>query len=58
MKKKGLMPLWVTAIIGFIFFILGAYVAITFFASAIGLWSGIILAIVGIGMMFIAFVLS
>jgi hypothetical protein len=58
MNRKGLMPLWATAILGFIFFVVGAYLAITFFATALGLWAGIILVIIGIGMMFIAFVLS
>jgi hypothetical protein len=57
MDKKGLMPLWATAILGFIFFLLGVYLAVTFFASPIGLWSGVILVIIGIAMMFIAAVL-
>ncbi len=57
MEKKGLMPLWATAILGFIFFLLGVYLAVTFFASPIGLWSGVILVIIGIAMMFIAAVL-
>jgi len=56
-NEKGLMPLWATAIFGFLFLILGAYVAVSFYASAIGLWGGIIMVIIGLGMLFIASVL-
>lgn len=57
MNKKGLMPLWASGILGFIFLVLGAYLAIAFFASPIALWSGVILVIIGIAMMFIASIL-
>jgi len=57
MKEKGLMPLWATAILGFIFLVLGAYLAITFFAVPSALWIGIILVIIGIAMIFITTVL-
>ena len=52
--KKGLMPLWATAILGFVFLILGVYIAVSFFASPYGLWGGIILAIIGVAMMAIS----
>lgn len=57
MKEKGLMPLWATAILGFIFLVLGAYLAITFFAVPAALWTGIVLVIIGIAMIFITTVL-
>ena len=58
MNKKGLMPLWATAIMGFILLVVGLYIAITFFAIPLAFWSGIILLLVGIGMIFIAVVLQ
>ena len=55
--KKGLFPLWFTAILGFIFLVLGAYLAISLFAIPIAFWTGVVLVIIGIGMIFIATVL-
>ena len=57
MRKKGLMPLWATAILGFLFLVIGIYLAVAFFASPVGLWGGIILLIIGAGMIFIAVML-
>jgi hypothetical protein len=51
--QKGLMPLWATAILGFIFLVLGAYLAIAFFTAPIVFWLGIILVIIGLAMLFI-----
>jgi hypothetical protein len=56
-NKKGFMPLWATAILGFIFLVLGAYLAIAFFASPVALWTGVILVIIGIAMIFIVSIL-
>ena len=47
------MPLWATAILGFIFLVLGAYLAIAFFAVPVVFWLGIILVIIGLAMIFI-----
>lgn len=57
MRKKGLMPLWATAVLGFLFLVLGIYLAVAFFASPAGLWGGIILCIIGAGMIFISVML-
>jgi hypothetical protein len=57
MSRKGIMPLWATAILGFILLVIGAYIAITFFAVSIGFWAGVVLAIIGIVMIFITAVL-
>lgn len=56
--KKGLFPLWFTAILGFILLVLGAYLAIALFAIPIAFWTGVVLIIIGIGMIFIATVLK
>jgi hypothetical protein len=56
--KKALMPIWVSALLGFIFFVLGVYLGVTFFENPILLWLGIILAIIGLIMIFVAAVLS
>ena len=56
-NKKGLMPLWATAILGFIFLVIGAYLAIALFAVPAAFWAGVILVIIGIAMMFIAAIL-
>jgi len=58
MERKGIMPLWTTAIIGFILLVLGAYVAVSFFAVPLLFWTGIVLVIIGLAMIFIAAVLS
>jgi hypothetical protein len=58
MNRKGIMPLWMTAILGFIFFVIGAYLAIAFFVVPIVFWIGVILLIVGITMIFITMVLK
>jgi hypothetical protein len=57
MSKKGIMPLWATSILGFIFLVLGAYLAIALFAVPIAFWAGVILVLIGIGMIFIVTVL-
>ncbi|MCK5023442.1 MAG: hypothetical protein KAS04_04685 [Candidatus Aenigmarchaeota archaeon] len=58
MNKKGIMPLWATSIFGFLFLVIGAYLAITLFAVPLAFWSGIVLIIVGIIMIFITMVLK
>lgn len=54
MDRKGLMPLWATAILGFLFLVTGVYIAIVLFAVPIAFWSGVILSIIGIAMLFIS----
>jgi hypothetical protein len=56
-NKKGIMPLWATSILGFIFLIVGAYLAIAMFANPVAFWTGIILVILGLAMIFIATIL-
>lgn len=58
MQKKGLMPLWATAILGVILILIGAYMAIALFASPLAFWSGIVLIIIGLGMIAITMILS
>lgn len=58
MSMKGLMPLWLTAILGFIFFVMGAYLAIVFFVNPVVFWTGVILLLIGIIMIFITMVLK
>ncbi len=55
--KKGLMPLWATSILGVLFLILGAYVAITFYPG-LAAWGGVILAIIGLVMILVALILT
>ncbi|MCX6818143.1 MAG: hypothetical protein NTU57_04775 [Candidatus Aenigmarchaeota archaeon] len=57
MSKKGIMPKWTLAILGFLLLVIGAYTAITFFAIPAFFWTGLILAIIGIVMIFITAVL-
>ncbi len=56
--KKGLFPLWFTAILGFLFLVIGAYLAVAMSANPVALWSGIVLIIIGILMIIIAAVLQ
>ncbi|MEM5871411.1 MAG: hypothetical protein QW051_00905 [Candidatus Aenigmatarchaeota archaeon] len=56
--KKGLMPIWASALLGFIFFILGLYLAVSFFGIPIVFWLGVILVVLGLIMMFVAAVLT
>ncbi len=58
MKRKGLFPLWFTAILGFLFLVIGAYLAIAMSANPVAFWSGIVLIIIGILMIIIAVVLQ
>ena len=58
MNRKGLMPLWFTAILGFIILVIGTYLAIAMFAVPLAFWVGIVLLLVGIGMIFITVVLQ
>lgn len=58
MERKGIMPLWTTAMLGFIFLVLGLYLAVAFFANPIGFWAGAILVIIGAAMIFITAVLK
>jgi hypothetical protein len=57
MSKKGIMPKWTLAILGFLFLVAGAYMAITFFAVSAFFWTGVILLIIGLVMIFITAVL-
>lgn len=57
MERKGLFPLWFTAILGLIFLVIGAYLAIALFASPVAFWTGIVLLIIGVLMIIIAAVL-
>jgi hypothetical protein len=56
--KKGLFPLWFTAIIGFVLLIVGLYMAIALVAIPLAFWSGIVLLLIGIGMIAIAIILG
>ena len=56
--KKGLLPNWGTAILGFILLVMGIYIGVAGFANPIALWIGVIIAIIGLVMIFIAAVLS
>lgn len=58
MDRKGLFPLWFTAILGFLFLVIGAYLAVAMSANPVALWSGIVLIIIGILMIIIAAVLQ
>jgi hypothetical protein len=58
MDRKGLFPLWFTAILGFLFLVIGAYLAIAMFTIPVAFWSGIVLIIIGIIMIIIAVVLQ
>lgn len=58
MERKGLFPLWFTAILGFLFLVIGAYLAIALFANPVAFWSGIVLIIIGILMIIITAVLQ
>lgn len=58
MKRKGLMPLWAVAIFGIIFLILGIYLSVAFFTAPVIMWVGAALAVIGLGMLFVASVLS
>ena len=57
----GIFTILLIQIIGlslfFIFLVLGAYLAISLFAIPIAFWTGVVLVIIGIGMIFIATVL-
>ena len=57
MSKKGIMPKWTLAILGFLLLVVGAYLAITFFAVPAFFWTGVVLVIIGIVMIFITAVL-
>jgi len=57
MSKKGIMPKWTLAILGFLFLVAGAYMAITFFAVPAFFWTGVILLIIGLVMISITAVL-
>jgi hypothetical protein len=57
MSKKGIMPKWTLAILGFLFLVAGAYMAITFFGTLAIFWTGVILLIIGLVMIFITAVL-
>ncbi len=56
--KKGMLPLWLTAILGFVFILAGAYIAISFFAVPWVFWAGVIMVIIGLVMIFVAAVLA
>ena len=58
MSRKGLMPLWATAIFGAIFLLLGLYLAIAFFTIPVVFWIGVALFVIGMGMIFVSSVLS
>jgi hypothetical protein len=58
MGKKGIMPLWASSILGFIFFVVGAYLAIAFYANPIAFWAGVILLAIGLIMIFITMILK
>ncbi len=58
MDRKGLFPLWFTAILGFLFLVVGAYLAIAMFTIPFAFWTGIVLILIGIGMIIITMVLG
>lgn len=57
MSKKGIMPKWTTAMLGFLLLVIGVYLAVTFFAAPALFWTGVVLVIIGIVMIFITAVL-
>ncbi|MEE9323575.1 MAG: hypothetical protein V3U72_03445 [Candidatus Aenigmarchaeota archaeon] len=58
MNRKGLFPLWFTAILGVLFLAVGAYLAIVLFTNPVALLVGIVLLIIGILMIIIAAILG
>ncbi len=50
--------MWFTAILGFLFLVVGAYLAIAMFTIPFAFWTGIVLILIGIGMIIITMVLG